>query len=73
MFRYGQASGALFQVEHQHNDGTWAALKPETAREPHDAADIDPEKEWDRGHVYVCTSCQERVRVSIPEGDPPAG
>lgn len=73
MFRYGQPAGALFRVEHQHNDGTWASLEPEPSRVPHDAADIDPEKEWDRGHVYVCTSCQERVRVTIPEGDPAAG
>jgi hypothetical protein len=73
MFRYGQQSGALFQVEHQHSDGTWARLEPEPSREPHDAADIDPEKEWGRGHVYVCTSCQARVRVSVQEVEQTTG
>jgi hypothetical protein len=65
MFQYGQLSNTLFHVEHQHSDGTWASMDPVNA--PHDPADIDPEKEWDRGHVYICNSCQERVRVSIPE------
>jgi hypothetical protein len=31
--------------------------------EVHDSAGSDPEREWDRGHVYICTSCEERVRV----------
>jgi hypothetical protein len=65
MFQYGQLSNTLFHLEHQHSDGTWASMEPET--KPHDPADIDPEREWERGHVYICRSCQERVRVSIPE------
>ena len=59
---YGQPSAALFRVEHQHNDGTWSTLEA-VEHDPHDPAESDPERDWDRGHVYVCTSCQERVRV----------
>ena len=73
MFQYGQLPNALFFVEHQHSDGTWARLEPEHERAPHDAADIDPEKEWERGHVYVCRACQERVRVTVQEGEQSAG
>jgi hypothetical protein len=62
---YGSPAAALFQVEHQHSDGTWSTLRPEST-DPHDAAGSDPEREWDRGHVFVCTSCQERVRVIGP-------
>ncbi|HEX7347945.1 MAG TPA: hypothetical protein VF253_14245 [Candidatus Limnocylindrales bacterium] len=62
---YGQPSAALFRVEHQHNDGTWSTLEP-AERDPHDSAEYDPERDWGRGHVYVCTSCQERVRVLGP-------
>jgi hypothetical protein len=67
---YGQPSAALFRVEHQHNDGTWSTLQP-ADHEPHDSAEYDPERDWDRGHVYVCTSCQERVRVLGPRPGPP--
>ena len=48
-------------------------MEPEEAAEHHDPAAHDPEREWQRGHVYVCRSCGERVRVNVPEGDPPAG
>lgn len=65
---HGQQFAALFRVEHQHNDGTWSTLEP-AGRDPHDPAEYDPEREWDRGHVYVCTSCQERVRVLGPASD----
>jgi hypothetical protein len=43
-------------------------------RDPHDAAELDAERAWDRGHVYVCARCQETVRVTIPgEDDGAAG
>jgi hypothetical protein len=67
MFQYGIVAGDL-RIEHQHADGTWASME---AREPepgdaHDAADNDPEREWERGNVYVCTVCQETIRMSEP-------
>jgi hypothetical protein len=62
---YGQPAAALFQVEHQHRDGTWSTLQPATT-DAHDAAGSDPEREWDRGHVFKCTSCEETVRVTMP-------
>jgi hypothetical protein len=65
MFRYGDMTGALFQVEHRHSDGTWSRLEPVT-HDPHDQAGADPEREWDRGHVFVCTRCQETVRIVAP-------
>jgi hypothetical protein len=65
MFRYGLPSAALFQVEHQHSDGTWASLAP-VAADPHDPAGLDEEREWDRGHVFKCTTCEETVRVTAP-------
>ena len=38
---------------------------------PDDAAQLDPEQEWQRGHVYVCESCAERVRVMVPKEQRP--
>jgi hypothetical protein len=77
MFQYGQLSNALFYVQHQHSDGSWSAMVPEQdpdpEHDPHDAAQLDPEQEWQRGHVYACTSCQERVRIMVPEEQRPNG
>ena len=61
MFQYGIVGGDA-RIEHQHADGTWASME---AREPepgdaHDPADNDPEREWERGNVYVCTVCRRR-------------
>jgi hypothetical protein len=67
MFQYGQRSNVLFEVEHQHSDGSWGRLAPEDAGQHHDPAGHDPEQQWQRGHVYVCLSCEERVRIKEPE------
>jgi hypothetical protein len=72
MFQYGQLGNALFQVQHQHSDGSWGTMEPEE-QEHHDPAEHDPEREWERGHVFICRSCGERVRVTMPEGDAPTG
>jgi hypothetical protein len=71
MFRYGQPVAALFRLEHQHSDGTWSTLMP-AGQDPHDQTQFDPERAWDRGHVYVCAACQERVRIlgPMPEEEP---
>ena len=61
---YGQPAAALFQVEHQHSDGTWSTLQP-AAGDPHDSAGSDPEREWDRGHVFICTSCQDLTALPL--------
>jgi hypothetical protein len=77
MFQYGQLSNALFYVQHQHSDGSWGTMVPEPEpdpeHEPHDPAQLDPEQEWQRGHVYVCQSCEERVRIMVPQEQRPNG
>jgi hypothetical protein len=65
---FNQLGQLSIRLEHQHSDGTWGALK----RVHHDPADHDPERDWARGEVYECTTCDELVRVS-PAGDEPAG
>ncbi len=69
MFQYGQLGNALFQVEHQHSDGSWGALEREEGEEHHATSAHDPERDWNRGHIYLCRSCGEKVRVSLPEAD----
>ena len=55
------------RMQHRHNDGTWSTL--ERRPDHHDAADHDPERDWARGQVYVCTTCDEEVRIALNEGD----
>jgi hypothetical protein len=68
MFQYGALAEGL-RIEHKHADGSWSVMEP---RDPHDSAGFDPEREWDRGHVYVC-ACGETVRIAEPGGDAEAG
>ncbi len=65
MFQYGPLSEVELRVQHQHNDGSWSTLQRST--EAHDAAELDPEQEWQRGHIYICKKCQERVRIIAPK------
>jgi len=53
------------QVQHRHNDGSWSPLEPRPSH--HDAADLDPERDWAHGQVFVCTTCGEEVRVAPKE------
>jgi hypothetical protein len=60
MFQYGIVASGL-QVEHQHADGSWVELEPQDVRDP---SEVDPERDWNRGHVYICPRCAESVRIS---------
>lgn len=73
MFQSGPLSEPLFAVQHQHGDGTWAPMEPEG--DHLDPAEHDPERDWLRGHVYICRACKERVRIAAPksEGSTEAG
>jgi hypothetical protein len=61
---------AAMMVQHRHNDGTWSDLE---RRPAHDPAENDPERGWAVGHIYVCTSCEEEVRIAPGEPREPSG
>jgi hypothetical protein len=55
------------KIIHRHG-GDWVEMRP---REHHDAADHDPEREWDRGaRIFRCESCDEEIAVVHREGGP---
>jgi hypothetical protein len=64
------ATARLLHLEHRHNDGSWSPLEPR--RSPHDPAELDPERAWASGQIYLCKSCNEEVRVMTraDEGEP---
>jgi len=39
-----------------------------------DPSEVDPERDWNRGHVYICPRCAESVRISASDaqGEAPA-
>jgi len=55
------------RLQHQHADGSWGTLEP---IEPHDAAELDPERGWANGRIYACQTCDEKVRVTPIEAEP---
>jgi hypothetical protein len=67
MMPYSQLLAHSMLVEHQHSDGSWGRLEPSPA---HDVAERDPERAWQQGRIYQCTTCSEQVRVTIPEDEP---
>ncbi len=47
------------QIFHDHGDERVAFH-----REPHDPAELDPERSWQKhGVVFKCDRCEEKVRV----------
>ena len=57
----GRSEYAL-RVQHRHNDGSWGDLAPRS--DHHGPADHDPERDWPEGRIYVCTTCDEEVRIT---------
>ena len=62
---YGRTAEFELRLRHRHNDGSWSELE---RRQPHDAADRDPERDWGSGTIYVCRTCDEQVSVeTVPD------
>jgi hypothetical protein len=58
--------GRSFALQHRHNDGKWERLEQRTHHAP---ADHDPERDWERGRLFVCPSCEEQVRIVTTDGE----
>jgi hypothetical protein len=56
---YGRISELTLGLEHRHSDGSWGSLE----RSHHDPAELDPEREWATGEIYICKACGEQIRV----------
>lgn len=57
-----RSAEAAYQLQHQHRDGTWAAME-EVTPSHHGSADHDPERGWLRGRIFKCTRCAETVTI----------
>jgi hypothetical protein len=57
-----------FRLQHLHGDGSWGTFQ---RREPRSPAETDPERGWRNGHIYACTTCDEKVIVAPVDEEPP--
>ena len=56
---FNRFAETMLQLEHRHSDGSWGRLE----RAAHDPAGRDPERDWEKGELYICPHCSEQVRV----------
>ncbi len=50
-------------LRHRHGDGSWGRLEARPAH--HDPAAHDSERDWEEGQLYVCTTCDEEVHLTL--------
>jgi hypothetical protein len=64
---------SAYRIEHQHRDGNWGLME-EDGPTPlhHTSAEHDPERNWLRGRIFRCKTCDASVTI-VPgsEGNPP--
>ena len=58
-----------YRLEHRHNDGSYAPMQEQPLH--HGAAEHDPERQWGRGRIFRCTTCDEAVTL-LPADEPGA-
>jgi hypothetical protein len=59
----------LAKLHHSHGADDWHDMVEVTPA--HDAAEGDPEREWQHGRIFRCASCEEEIRVVVPETERP--
>ncbi len=63
-----QLSGLqLPRFEHNHGGDSWHDMHEVSPS--HDSAESDPERDWQRGRVFRCSTCEDEIRVSTPDDD----
>lgn len=55
---------SAYQIQHQHRDGTWGVMEEvEPSPLHHTSAEHDPERNWLRGRVFKCKTCDASVTI----------
>ena len=61
----------LARLEHNHGNNDWHEMNEVSG--DHDAAGSDPERQWARGRIYRCSTCEDEIRVVMPDPSPIEG
>ena len=69
---FQSAAFELARLEHNHGNNEWHEMQDVTPDQDaeHDAAAHDPERLWTRGRIYRCTTCDDEIRVVLPDPVP---
>ena len=55
----------LGRMQHSHGHGDWHDMvEVETAP---DSAESDRERDWQRGRIFRCTTCEDEIRIVNPQ------
>ena len=68
---FQSAAFELARLEHHHGGDSWHDMEEVSAS--HDPAESDPERDWSRGRIYRCTTCEDEIRVIAPDPSPIEG
>jgi hypothetical protein len=52
----------LVRVEHSHGNNQWGSME-----EVRDPAQTDEERQWSRHRIFRCNTCEEEIRIEVPE------
>jgi hypothetical protein len=55
---------------HWHGGDEWADMEEVTSA--HDSSEGDPERAWQRGRIFKCTTCDEQFLIPGPDEAPPS-
>ena len=55
----------LARLQHHHGGNEWHDMLEVTPN--HDAAESDPERSWSRGRIFRCSTCEDEIRVTLPD------
>lgn len=58
------------RIQHSHGEGDWHDMTEVTAS--HDAAEADPERAWQGGRVFRCSTCESEIRIVGLDTEPPS-
>ena len=61
----------LERLQHHHGGNEWHDM--EAVSSGHDSAGADPERNWVRGRIFRCKSCEDEVLLLPPDPVPVEG
>lgn len=54
----------IAHIQHDHGNGEWHDMVDVTEATN---ANQDPERSWLRGRIFRCTTCEDSIRIEVPE------
>ena len=62
---FAARSFEVARIQHSHGNNDWHDMNDVTPS--HDTAESDPERGWFRGRIFRCSTCDDEIRVDMPD------